>query len=72
MSVQDNMYMDPFDMHIGTRIEKKDKFDKPLETYSISQLDDAFEKEDPKEFLNLLKLTLKNPFIFFYTIPNKA
>ena len=35
-SVQDNKYVDPFDMHIGTGIEKKDKVDKSLESYSSS------------------------------------
>ena len=57
--------MDPFDMHIGIGIEKKEKFDKPLESYSISRLDEAFEKKDPKEFLNLLELVLENPPSFF-------
>ena len=59
MSAQDNKYMDPFDMHIGTRIEKMDKVDKPLENYSSSRFDEAFEKEDPEEFLNLLELALE-------------
>ena len=61
LSVQDNKYVDPFDRHIGTRIEKMDKVDKPLENYSSSRLDEAFEKEDPEVFLNLLELTLENP-----------
>ena len=61
VSVQDNKYVDPFDKHIGTGIEKKDKVDKPLKSYSSSQLDEAFEKEDPEEFLNLLELALENP-----------
>ena len=72
MSVQDNKYMDPFDMHIGTAIEKNDKIDKSLETYFSSRLDEAFEKEDLEKFLNLLELALKKPFIFFYTIPSRA
>ena len=50
LSVQDNKYVDPFNRHIGIGIEKKDKVDKPLENYSSSRLDEAFEKEDPKEF----------------------
>ena len=53
--------MDPFDRHIGTKIEKKDKVDKSLESYSSSRLDEAFEKEDPEEFLNLLELALETP-----------
>ena len=57
--------MDPFDKHIGTGIEKKDKVDKSLESYSRSRLDEAFEKEDPEEFLNLLELALENPQYFF-------
>ena len=61
LSVQDNKYVNPFDRHIGIGIEKKDKVDKSLESYSISRLDEAFEKEDPKEFLNLLELALENP-----------
>ena len=61
LSLQDNKYVAPFDIHIGTRIEKKDKVDKSLESYSSSRLDEAFEKEDPKEFLNLLELALENP-----------
>ena len=48
-------------MHIGTWIEKKDKVDKSVESYSSSQLDEAFEKEDLEEFLNLLELDLENP-----------
>ena len=67
MSVQDNKYMDPFDRHIGIRIEKKDKVDKPLENYSSSRLDKAFEKENPEEFLNLLELVLENPPSSFTT-----
>ena len=47
LSVQDNKYEDPFYMHIGIGIEKNDKVDKPLESYYSSQLDEAFEKEDP-------------------------
>ena len=52
---------DPFDKQIGIGIEKKDKVDKSLESYSSSRLDEAFEKKDPEEFLNLLELTLENP-----------
>ena len=48
-------------MHMGTGIEKKDKVDKSLESYSSSRLDEAFEKEDLEEFLNLLELALENP-----------
>ena len=51
LSVQDNKYVDPFDRHIGTRIEKKDEVDKPLESYFIFRLDEAFEKEDIEELL---------------------
>ena len=36
LSLQDNKYVAPFDIHIGTRIEKKDKVDKYLEIYSSS------------------------------------
>ena len=36
LSVQDNKYVDPFDRHIGTEIEKKEKVDKSLESYSSS------------------------------------
>ena len=61
LSVQDNKYVDPFDMNIGTGIEKKDKVDKSSKSYSRSQLDEAFEKEDPEEFLQLLELALENP-----------
>ena len=61
MSVQENKYVDSFDKHIGTRIEKKNKVDKPLENYSSSRLDKVFEKKDPDEFLNLLELALENP-----------
>ena len=57
--------MDPFDKHIGTGIEKKDKVDKSLESYSSSRLDEAFKKKDPEEFLNLLELALENPPSFF-------
>ena len=32
-----------------------------LGAYSVSHLDDAFEKEDSEEFLNLLKQALANP-----------
>ena len=66
MSVQDNKYMDPFDMHIGIRIEEKDKVDKPLESYYNFWLDEAFEKEDPEEFLNVLELALENPLLFLH------
>ena len=65
LSVQDNKYVDPFDRHIGIGIEKKDKVDKSLESYSSSRLDEAFEKEDLEEFLNLLELVLENPPSFF-------
>ena len=41
LSVQENKYVDPFDRHIGTRIEKKDKVDKPLENYSNFRLDES-------------------------------
>ena len=69
LSVQDNKYVDPFDKHIGTgiEIEKNDKVDKSLESYSRSRFDEAFEKEDPKEFLNLLELALDNPPSSFTT-----
>ena len=67
LSVQDNKYVDPFDKHIGTGIEKNDKVDKSLESYSRSRLDEAFEKEDPEEFLNLLELALENPPSSFTT-----
>ena len=66
LSVQDNKYVDPFDRHIGTGIEKKDKVDKSLESYSSSRLDEAFEKKDPKEFLNLLELALENPHLLLH------
>ena len=66
MSVQDNKYVGLFEKHIGTGIEKKDKVDKSLESYSSSRLDEAFEKEDPEEFLNLLELTLENPPFFLH------
>ena len=67
LSVQDNKYVDPFDKHIGTGIEEKDKIDKSLESYSRSRLDEAFEKEDPEEFLNLLELALEKPPSSFTT-----
>ena len=58
--------MDPFDRHIGIRIEKNDKVDKSLKSYSSSRLDEAFEKEDSEEFLNLLELALENPHILLH------
>ena len=67
MSLQDNKYVDSFDMYIDTRTEKNDKVDKSLESYSRSRLDEAFEKEDPEEFLNLLELALENPPSSFTT-----
>ena len=45
-------------------MENEDNIDTPFKSYSMSRLDEAFEKEDPEEFLNLLELALKNPPYF--------
>ena len=49
ISIQENKYVDPFEVYIGhfwdTEIENKDEIDKPLEGFSISQLDEEFEKK---------------------------
>ena len=61
MSIQESKYMDQFDEQNGARIENENNIDTPIKRYSMSRLDEAFEKEDPKEFLNLLEQALKNP-----------
>ena len=61
MSIQESKCVDQCDEHNGAGIENEDNIDTPIESYSMSRLDEAFEKEDPEEFLNLLELALKNP-----------
>ena len=61
MSIQESKCLDQCDEHNGAGMENEDNIDTPFESYSMSRLDEAFEKEDPEEFLNLLELALKNP-----------
>ena len=65
MSIQESKCEDQFDEHNGVGMENEDNIDTPIESYSMSRLDEAFEKEDPEEFLNLLELALKNPLSSF-------
>ena len=60
MSIQESKCEDQFDEHNGVGMENEDNINTPFESYSMSRLDEAFEKEDPEEFLNLLKQALKN------------
>ena len=48
-------------------MENEDNIDTPIESYSMSRLDEAFEKEDLKEFIDLLEQALKNPPSSFTT-----
>ena len=57
MSIQESKCVDQCDEHNGAGIENEDNIDTPIESYSMSRLGEAFEKEDPKEFFNLLELT---------------
>ena len=50
-------------------MENEDNMDTLFESYSMSRLDEAFEKEDPKEFLDLLELALMNPPSSFTSCP---
>ena len=61
MSIHESKCGDQFDEHNGAEMENEDNIDTPIKSYSMSRLDEAFEKEDPEEFLNLLELALKNP-----------
>ena len=71
MSIQESKCEDQFDEHNGAGMENKDNIDTPFESYSMSRLDEAFEKEDLEEFLNLLELDLKNPPSFFYSMSSR-
>ena len=57
--------MDPFDVHNSVGMENEDNIDAHLESYSISRLDEAFEKEGLEEFHNLLEQALENPLSLF-------
>ena len=57
MRIQESKCEDQFDEHNGVGMENEDNIDTHFESYSMSRLDEAFEKEDPKEFLNLLEVT---------------
>ena len=46
-------------------MENEDNIDELIESYSMSRLDEVFEKKDSEEFLNLLKLALKNLSSYF-------
>ena len=65
ISIQESKCVDQCDEHNGAGIENEDNIDTPIESYSMSRLDETFEKEDPEEFLNLLELALKNPLSSF-------
>ena len=65
MSIQESKCVDQFDEHNGVGMENEDNIDTHLESYSMSRLDEAFEKEDPEEFLNLLEQALKNHSSYF-------
>ena len=69
MSIQESKCEDQFDEHNGAGMENEDNIDTPIESYSISRLDEAFEKEDPEEFLDLLEQALKNPPSSFTPCP---
>ena len=60
MSIHESKCGDQFDEHNGVGMENEDNINTPLESYSMSRLDEIFEKEDSEEFLNLLKQALKN------------
>ena len=60
MSIQESKCVDQCDEHNGVGMENEDNIDTPFESYSISRLDQAFEKEDPEKFLDLLEQALKN------------
>ena len=60
ISIQENKCVDQCDEHNGAGMENEDNMDTPFESYSMSRLDEAFEKEDPEEFINLLEQALKN------------
>ena len=65
MSIQESKCVDQCVEHNGIGMENEDNIDKLIESYSMSRLDEAFEKKDPEEFLNLLELALKNPPSYF-------
>ena len=67
MSIQENKCVDQCDEHNGVGMENEDNIDTPIESYSMSRLDEAFEKEDLKEFIDLLEQALKNPPSSFTT-----
>ena len=48
LSIQESKCEDQFDEHNGVGMENEDNIDTPFESYSMSRLDEAFEKKDPE------------------------
>ena len=72
MSIQESKCVDQCDEHNDAGMENENNIDTPIESYSMSRLDEAFEKKKSRGVPQLIRTSLKESSTFFYPMCSRT